>query len=119
QYRAHHTAVMRTGTRLLPGVAEALAGLKGLGLRLAVCSNKPVAFTRQLLDYLAIAAHFDAVLGPENVARPKPAPDMLRLGLQRLGVTAAEALYVGDMTVAIDTARAAGGAVGVVSAGFR
>src|SRR6266850_7437896 len=35
-YRAHHPSVMRTGTRLLPGVAEAVAGLKEAGLLLAV-----------------------------------------------------------------------------------
>jgi 2-phosphoglycolate phosphatase len=116
-YRAHHPSVMRTGTRLLPGVAETVAGLKKAGLLLAVCSNKPVAFTRQLLDYLGLAPLFDAVLGPEDVARPKPAPDMLRLALQRLGVTPAEALYVGDMVVDIETARGAGVGVWVVPTG--
>ena len=116
-YRAHHTMVMRAGTRLLPGVAETVAGLKEAGLLLAVCSNKPVAFTRQLLDFLGLAPLLDVVLGPEDVARPKPAPDMLRMALQQLGVTPAEALYVGDMVVDIETARGAGVAVWVMPTG--
>jgi 2-phosphoglycolate phosphatase len=116
-YRAHHPTVMREGTRLLSGAAQVLSGLRAGGLRLAVCSNKPVAYTRELLALLGIAAHLDAVLGPEDVPWPKPAPDMLLLGLTRLGVSAGEAVYVGDMTVDIATARAAGVKVWVIPTG--
>jgi phosphoglycolate phosphatase len=117
RYRAHHPTVMRAGTHLMPGVAEVIPALARAGRRLAVCSNKPVAFTRELLDFLDLASSFDAVLGPEDVARPKPAPDMLQAGLARLKVAAAEALYVGDMVVDVETARAAGVAVWVVPTG--
>ena len=116
-YKAHHPSVMKAMTRLLAGAAEALPALKSRGLRLGVCSNKPVAFTRELLAYFGVGPLFDAVLGPEDVPRPKPAPDMLLAGLGRLGVAAAEALYVGDMTVDVATARAAGVRVWVVPTG--
>jgi phosphoglycolate phosphatase len=116
-YKAHHPLVLRTGTRLMPGAAEAVRSLHGHGLRLGVCSNKPVAFTRELLDYLGIADYFAVVLGPEDVAHPKPAPDMLKVALSRLGVTAAAVLYVGDMVVDIDCARGAGLVVWVVPTG--
>jgi phosphoglycolate phosphatase len=116
-YVAHHPSVLRSGTRLMPGAAETLRTLHERGLRLAVCSNKPVAFTRELLVILGISPYLDAVLGPEDVARPKPAPDMLLAGLKRLGASPAEALYVGDMTVDIETARAAGVKVWVVATG--
>ncbi len=85
--------------------------------RLGVCSNKPVDFTRDLVAYLDLAPLLDVVLGPEDVPRPKPAPDMLQEGLRRLGVGAAEALYVGDMSVDVQTARGAGVAVWVVATG--
>jgi phosphoglycolate phosphatase len=98
-------------------VAETLEKLKKGGLRLAVCSNKPIAFTRELLDYLGIAGRFDVVIGPEDAPRLKPAPDMLRAALKTLGVTPAQALYVGDMVVDIQTARAAGVPVCVVPTG--
>jgi phosphoglycolate phosphatase len=117
RYRAHHPSVMRSGTRLLPGAALALAALHRAGLQLAVCSNKPVAFTRELLDYLGLAPFLEVVIGPEDAPRPKPAPDMLLLALRRLGVAPAEALYVGDMTVDIAAARTAGVAVWVVPTG--
>lgn len=117
RYREHHPSVLRWGTRLLPGVADTLLALQQAGLRLAVCSNKPIAFTRELLDYLGVAARFNAVIGPEDAPRLKPAPDMLQAALHRLGVAPAEALYVGDMVVDIRTARAAGVTVWVVPTG--
>ena len=116
-YKAHHPSVLRSGTTLLPGAAETLRTLHERGLRLAVCSNKPVAFTRELVSMLEVASYLDVVIGPEDVARPKPAPDMLLAALPRLGVSATEALYVGDMTVDIETARAAGVKVWVVPTG--
>lgn len=116
-YRRHHPTVMKQGTRLLPGAADMLNALKSRGLKLAVCSNKPLPYTIALLASLGVADRFDAVLGPEDVARPKPAPDMLLAGLSRLEVKADEALYVGDMTVDITTARGAGVSVWVVPTG--
>ncbi len=116
-YRTHHPSVMRQGTRLLPGVAEMLPTLRAAGLRLAVCSNKPRIFSTDLLDYLGVADQFDLVVGPEDVQRSKPAPDMLITALARLGLTAAEALYIGDMVVDVTTARGAGVRVWVVPTG--
>jgi phosphoglycolate phosphatase len=117
RYRAHHPAVMRASTRLLPGGAEAVTALRATGRLLAVCSNKPSAYTRDLLEYLGLARHIHLVLGPEDVARPKPAPDMLLEALARLHVPAGEALYVGDMDVDVQSARAAGVRVWVVPTG--
>lgn len=116
-YRAHHPSVLRSGTKLMPGALETLRTLKERDLLLAVCSNKPRVFTQELLEYLQLAPLIDASLGPEDCPRPKPAPDMLRAALGRLHVAAEEALYVGDMTVDIETARGAGVRVWVVPTG--
>ncbi len=116
-YLAYHPAVLRSGTSLMPGAADVLRTLHDQGVPLALCSNKPIAFSRELLSLLGVAGHFAVVLGPEDVPRPKPAPDMLNTALQRLGVSKEEALYIGDMTVDVETARAAGIAVWVVPTG--
>jgi phosphoglycolate phosphatase len=114
-YREHHERVMIPETRLMPGVAETIPELARRGYRLAVCSNKRVEFTRELVRALGLADHFAAVLGPDDVGqRPKPDPAMLLEGLTRLRVSACEAVYVGDMVVDVQTAKAAGVPVWVV-----
>ncbi len=117
RYRAHHPSVLRTHTHLLPGALDALRAVKHSGRLTAVCSNKPRNFTRELLDFLGLAPHIDALFGPEDVARPKPAPDMLLAALKRLDVTAGETLYIGDMRLDIQAGRAAGVHVWVVPTG--
>jgi phosphoglycolate phosphatase len=117
RYCAHHPTVMLAQTRLLPGAVDALRAVHGTGRRAAVCSNKPREFTLALLTHLQIADLVDVVIGPEDAARPKPAPEMLLLALERLGAGAGEALYVGDMVVDIQTARGAGVPVWVVPTG--
>ncbi len=116
-YKAHHPSVLRSGTTLMPGAANVLTVLQEQGVLLGLCSNKPIAFSRELLAILGVAGHFTVVLGPEDVPHPKPAPDMLLAALKRLGVPGDEALYIGDMTVDVETARAAGIAVWVVPTG--
>lgn len=117
-YRAHHADVARTLTRLMPGVAETIRELARRGLRLGVCSNKRVEFTRLLVETLELGPYFAVVLGPEDVNnRPKPDPAMLLEAVRRLEVSVSEALYVGDMAVDVHTARAAGMAVWLVLGG--
>ena len=117
RYREHHPTVLRSGTRLLPGCAEAMRTLHAAGLRLGICSNKPARFTRELIAILGLDVHFALALGPEDVANIKPAPDMLLEGMRRFGVTPAASLYIGDMVVDIRTARAAGVSVWVLPTG--
>jgi len=116
-YRTHHAQAMKAGTRLLPGAAAALTFLRQAGLPVAICSNKPGDFTRELVAHLGLADCVNAVLGPEDVPRLKPAPDMLQAALARLGLVPADALYVGDMVVDIEAARAAGVPIWAVPTG--
>jgi phosphoglycolate phosphatase len=116
-YQAHHPSVLHEGTQLMPGAREILQLLHERHVLVGVCSNKPVAFTRELLQFLCVAPFLDVVLGPEDVAHPKPAPDMVREALRRLDVPASEALYIGDMVVDVQTARSAGVRVWIVPTG--
>ena len=101
----------------MPGALEVLSAIHAGGRRVGVCSNKPRAFTKELLEHLGIGPFVAAAFGPEDVARPKPAPDMLRAALTWLRVPPDQALYVGDMVVDIETACAAGVTVWVVPTG--
>ena len=118
RYRAHHGSVMFGGTKLLPGVADVIPELARRGFQLAVCSNKQVAFTRELVTHFGLGSYFAAVLGPDDVGdRAKPDPAMLFEACSRLGVTPGETVYVGDMAVDVHTAKAAGIPVWLVPGG--
>lgn len=118
RYREHHPTVMLAGTRLFPGVEETLATLYARGLKLGVCSNKAVHFTRTLVDALGLGRVMGVVVGPEDAGgRPKPDPGMLVAACERLGVSPAEAVYVGDMSVDVLAGQAAGIPVWLVHLG--
>lgn len=80
---------------VVPGAPEALAALRASGLALAVVSN----FDGRLPDLLArlgLARAFAVVVLPGEAGVVKPDPRIFRIALERLGVAAAEAAYVGD-----------------------
>ncbi len=107
-FRQDYSETCLARTFLLPSVAETLPVLKGSGRRLAVATNKSLAFTGKILDHLGVKVYFECVLGPESVARPKPFPDMIRAILKRIRLTEQECLYIGDMPLDVETAGRAG-----------
>jgi putative hydrolase of the HAD superfamily len=84
--------------RVAPGALEALDALRARGLRTAVASNAPFPpeMMHRQVRLTGIADRVDAVLFSSEVGRRKPAPELYLAALDRLGVPAAEALYVGD-----------------------
>ena len=54
RFLAHYGANLCVGSRLYPGVREALDGLRGAGVAVAVLTNKPGALARSLLDGLGL-----------------------------------------------------------------
>ncbi|WP_020474082.1 HAD family hydrolase [Zavarzinella formosa] len=106
-YRSHHPEVMITHTRVLPGVAEGLAKLSALGIKMGICSNKPSKFTREIAKGISLSPYFTIVLGPDDVVSPKPDPAMIHAALQALETPVESALYVGDMEVDVETGRRA------------
>ena len=65
-----------------------------------------------------IAEYFDVVIGGDDAAAKKPDAAPLLLAAQRLRVTPARMLMVGDSVNDVDAARAAGSPVVVVPYGY-
>lgn len=116
-FRERYAEVFAAGTTALPGVPRTLAGLAASGYRMAVASNKPARFSRPILEHLGLAAHIEAVLGPDIVGAAKPEPPMILGCLERLGLTPADAVYVGDMVLDVESAARAGLPVVLVPGG--
>ena len=117
-FLASYAAGGHVGTRPYPGAIEALRSLRARGVRLAICTNKPIGLTHQLLDVLAVADLFDAVTGGDSLPVRKPHPDHLLGTLDLLDARPGEAIMIGDSANDVAVARAAGVAVAVVPWGY-
>ncbi|MFI0395992.1 phosphoglycolate phosphatase [Paracoccus jiaweipingae] len=84
-------------TRLYPHVLETLGVLADAGYPLALCTNKPQAPTRHLLDHFGLAALFGSVVCGDTLPQRKPDPAMLMLAQRELG--ADNALFIGDSEI--------------------
>jgi phosphoglycolate phosphatase len=78
-----------------------------MGLPMAVITNKPEAFTRPLLEMTALAGYFSVVVSGDELPRGKPDPMSLVWACGRLGVSPADALFIGDSINDALAARAA------------
>lgn len=109
-YRStYHPGVEEAGAELLlPGVKEMLEELKGLGYATAIVTAKRTDSAEHLLEHIGILHLIDHLIGTDQVANGKPAPDSALLALERLGTPAAETWYVGDATSDMAMAIAAG-----------
>jgi phosphoglycolate phosphatase len=101
-YRAH----MLDNTVAYPGVREGLELLKNNPL--AVLTNKPVNFSRAILDGLGLSRYFRFVYGGNSFEKKKPDPMGVEILLRDLAAAPTEAMLVGDSEVDVQTARNAG-----------
>ena len=101
-YEAHPT----DHTLLLPGAHEALAALGHLPL--ALCTNKPRSITDRVLANLRLPGSFEVVIGGGDLPKNKPDPLPLLYIAERLGLSPAELVMVGDGAQDIACAKAAG-----------
>ena len=101
-YRKH----MLDHTRPYPGVPEALERLQTH--KLAVLTNKPVKFTREMLTRLGFAPYFAFIYGGNSFPQKKPDPMGLRKLMEDFDVPAGQTLMVGDSDTDVLTGRNAG-----------
>jgi phosphoglycolate phosphatase len=103
-YRAH----MLDHTRPYPGVIEALEALHGGAVRMAVLTNKPVRFSRDLIAGLNMDRFFFQVYGGNSFLEKKPHPMGILALIAEAGVDAARTWMIGDSAIDVLTARNAG-----------
>ncbi len=78
------------------GVSDTLKLLKAAGMKMAIVSTKRNDMVLRGLGLLDVDGVFDVVIGMDDVTNAKPDPEPILLALNRLGVTADEALMIGD-----------------------
>lgn len=90
-----------------PGMQKLLKDLKSRGIKLALYSNKPDVFTKELADkfYPGI---FDFILGSTPEIPRKPDPKGEKMIMSHFGCGTDEAIHVGDSDTDVMTAHNAG-----------
>jgi phosphoglycolate phosphatase len=93
---------------LYDGVTEGLAYLQSAGYRLGCVTNKARQFTLPLLKTLELYDLFEIVISGDTLLKKKPDPLPMLHAAEKLGVTPAESLMLGDSMSDVKAARAAG-----------
>lgn len=103
---------MRRGrVPLRAGVARLMREAHGAGIKLAIVTNASLRTLEPVLKYTIgpeLAAEVSVIASGEEVRHKKPAPDLYRLALQRLGITPSECIALEDSEMGLEAAAAAG-----------
>lgn len=95
---AHYVAPLDRQVVAYDDAASTLHALRERGLRIGLISNTmwPGDLHRQEMARLGILSYFDDTLFSADLGLWKPQPALYRLALERLGVPAEQAFFVGD-----------------------
>ena len=89
-----------------PGAAAFIAALDERGIASAALTDGPSAPARALLEACGVIPH--ALVGADDAAKPRPAPDLLVRACEVLGVPPWESLVIGTAESDRQAADAAG-----------
>lgn len=117
-FQSHYSAVNGQKTTIYPGVLDGLAVWKAHGLKMAIVTNKPTAFTLPLLKHVGIDHFFDVVVCGDTTTERKPHPEPVLYACREMGVTPEQNLHIGDSFNDVAAARAAGSVAFCVPYGY-
>jgi HAD superfamily hydrolase (TIGR01509 family) len=96
------------GAPPMPGAVELVAEFRGRGVPVGLASNSLREFVDRALRVSGMEGAFDATLAGDEVAAPKPAPDVYLGVAERLGVAPRDCTALEDSHTGVAAARAAG-----------
>jgi HAD superfamily hydrolase (TIGR01509 family) len=91
-----------------PGAVALVDALNDAGIPIAVASNSPRAFLDRVLGSSGMAGRFATTVAGDEVANPKPAPDIYLEACRRLGADPARSVGLEDSPTGATAAKAAG-----------
>ncbi len=107
-YKQRYDAEGWRSCRLYPGIAAALAHLRGEGHTMAVVTSKTERFAGRIAAALGVDGLFDTIVGTSEDGRLRHKPDLVAEALRRLALAPAQAVMIGDRRMDVDGARANG-----------
>lgn len=89
-------------------VEALLAGLKTVGIKQAVFTNKHGPHARQVLAHLGLDHYFSMIAGEGDTPHRKPQPEFSNWILQEMNATPATTVLVGDSPFDVEAAKVVG-----------
>lgn len=108
QYLAHYLADPASHTVVFPGVMEVLERFRADGISMGICTNKPGATTRPVLDALGLSCYFAAVVTADDTRHRKPDGRHILETLAAMNKDRATAVFIGDSEPDLAAAHDAG-----------
>ncbi|SFF59604.1 haloacid dehalogenase superfamily, subfamily IA, variant 3 with third motif having DD or ED/haloacid dehalogenase superfamily, subfamily IA, variant 1 with third motif having Dx(3-4)D or Dx(3-4)E [Actinacidiphila alni] len=103
----------------LPGASELLRACAGHGWKVVLASSAKGPEAEVMIRALDAGAAITAVTTADDVSSSKPAPDLVQQALEKAGVPAGRAVFVGDAAWDAKAARKAGvRCLGVLTGGW-
>ena len=106
--RLFHEFNVEGAVELYPTVAETLKELKNRGLILTIASSRSNASLMQYIENLGMSDIITYVLGANDVREGKPNPEAVNRTLSHFGISAENAIVVGDTVFDIQMGKNAG-----------
>lgn len=94
-------------TSLMPGAQAMIDAYHAAGVKLGVVTNKPEAFSREIIAHFGLDEKVAIVVGGDTCQNRKPHPEMLLHASKEAGFSESRTLMVGDSPADIDAAKAA------------
>ena len=118
EFDLHYQRRCGTRSQLYPRVHDTLVALRERGVKLAVVTNKESRYSATVLDAHRLAPLFDRVISGDSLPTKKPDPAGIHSCLTQFGAVAERALFVGDSSIDVATARNAGVRVWALPYGY-
>ena len=118
EFDRHYQRRCGTRSHLYPHVRDVLQQLRAQDVKLAVVTNKEGRYTGTVLDAHQLAPLFDRVVSGDSLPTKKPDPAGIQSCLDQFRVPATRALFVGDSSIDVATARNAGVPVWALPYGY-
>ncbi|WP_353094970.1 HAD-IA family hydrolase [Methylibium sp.] len=118
EFDRHYQRRCGTRSQLYPQVRETLTALRERGVKLAVVTNKEGRYTTTVMDAHRLAPLFHRVVSGDSLPTKKPDPAGIHSCLAQFQVPPERALFVGDSSIDVATARNAGVRVWALPYGY-
>jgi len=106
-YRERYLPRLRACAAPTPGLAGLITALRAADVPIGLASSSSLAEINAVVQALRLGPALAAIASADEVARPKPAPDVYRLATERLGAGPDGVVAIEDSETGIASASAA------------